>query len=288
MLGKSFHRNQCISFIESCFKKDGGFSPSVDGEPDVESTRFAIDTLSTLRHRAPVKGITVSFIKRCQTLSVGFSPTCLGAPALASTYYAVMALHTLKMKPRKIKKLVEWIQSLQTSDGGFRSNQESTTPPTIDDTFYAVRVLETFERGPIDPHKCSRYIYACQNIGGGFSNTVRGTPSIESTYCSLRSLRSLNAFIEDKSACESWVLSQSPFAAQCKIPQEELDLPSMYWSLHSLSLLKRKLKEEIKASDMILRCQRPDGGFGGLAMGGQSELWPTYCAVRSLKILKVI
>lgn len=59
-----------------------------------------------------------------------------------------------------------------------------------------------------------------------------------------------------------------------------------YWILHSLSLLKHEISQDLTRDviDFLRRCQSPHGGFGG-GPGQLPHLAPTYAAVLALCIL---
>lgn len=113
---------------------------------------------------------------------------------LVVTHDAVMTLTTLGFEIPNKKHLINWIQSSQTSEGGFRwspDNKSCSNHPDVWYTWAAVRILRVLGETPLDRKACLNWLNKLQNADGGFGDRPGWNSRIYSTYYAVDAIEML-------------------------------------------------------------------------------------------------
>src|SRR5690554_6099629 len=139
-------------YIEKRQAKDGGFVDDVAEQPvpkpensHLVITHDAVMTLSALELALPNPEAIIEWIRSCQVPSGGFKWNPISAeysnkPDVWYTWAAVMTLNALGSAPKDVAGCINWLNSLQNSDGGFGDRPGWTS--RIYSTYYAVHALD--------------------------------------------------------------------------------------------------------------------------------------------------
>ena len=69
-------------------------------------------------------------------------------------------------------------------------------------------------------------------------------------------------------------------------PEETPKVSSTYWAIHALRILGSKIQKTQQCRRWISNCQTEGGGFvSNPQTERKPEVWFTYCAIYSLKLL---
>lgn len=110
------------------------------------------------------------------------------------THHAVNLLRTLDIPIPNREALVAWIQSCQTSDGGFRWRPDHPSPSNRPDVWYtwaAVSALKALGAAPRDIGGCLRWLNSLQRADGGFGDRPGWLSRLYSTYHALDAIHLL-------------------------------------------------------------------------------------------------
>lgn len=112
-------------------------------------------------------------------------------PHVVTTYNAVMALSNLKISVLNRKECIQWLQSCQTADGGFKWNPKSESHSNQSDVWYtwaAIKALNTLGAKPSNSEKCVEWLNSLQNYDGGFGDRPGWDSRLYSTFYAVQSL----------------------------------------------------------------------------------------------------
>ncbi|MEP7363004.1 MAG: prenyltransferase/squalene oxidase repeat-containing protein, partial [Acidobacteriota bacterium] len=139
-------------FLER-LRPDGTFNntPAADGTGGhVMNTRWGLLAAEHLGMELPPAPGLAEWVRACQTDSGGFTwmpqPKLGAVDDLAYTWCALQVLEQLGAKPKDAGKCAAWIESLQTSEGGFQDRPDGEPNPLA--TFYALSCMQLLKHVP--------------------------------------------------------------------------------------------------------------------------------------------
>ncbi|MBO3754153.1 MAG: hypothetical protein FGF53_04655 [Candidatus Brockarchaeota archaeon] len=138
MLNLEQHREKIIEFILSLKNPDGGFGAV---ESSLNTTFYALKTLSTLNH--PVEGMldTLHFVRLHENPEGGFSLKPGAKPSfMEPTFMGLTCLRLLNEEPLYHDETLSFILGCQNTNGGFRRSLEHGIS-SFEYTFQAVSSL---------------------------------------------------------------------------------------------------------------------------------------------------
>lgn len=272
-------------FIEHCQNTDGGYGSSTGLPPNMESTRFAVNSLRLLE-MLPNIDQTVSWVMLHRKSGEGFSNTITSDTELAATYYAVRVLAIAKSSISEEEKCMDWINSHQRVDGGYAYPRNKRCSD-IDSTYYAFQSLHLLKRQIPNSSKCVIFLKELKTASGAFSSVIGDIPNMEATYCAVHILELLKRREYDRNKCMKWVLScQNPEGGFACRPTERPKLSATYWAVHTLILLGSAVPNIGKTIQWIRSCQTFEGGFAvANSKQRKPQMWLTYCAIHALRLL---
>lgn len=134
-------------------RPDGTFNntPASDGSGGhVMNTRWGLLAAEDLDMKLPPAPDLAAWVRACQLDSGGFTwmprPKLGAVDDLAYTWCALQILQQLGEKPDNAKRCAAWIESLQTSEGGFQDRPGGEPNPLA--TFYALSCLKLLNHVP--------------------------------------------------------------------------------------------------------------------------------------------
>lgn len=107
---------------------------------------------------------------------------------LIVTYNAVMTLNAMHYTIPEKEKTIDWIQSCQSPEGGFRWSPEHPSYSNQPDVWYtwtALKTLKTLGAVPRYEEACLNWLNSLQNADGGFGDRPGWNSRIYSTYYAL-------------------------------------------------------------------------------------------------------
>ncbi|MBO3800105.1 MAG: hypothetical protein FGF52_03525 [Candidatus Brockarchaeota archaeon] len=138
MLNLKQYREKIIEFILSLKNPDGGFGAA---ESSINSTFYALKTLSTLNHPIEEMLDTLNFVRLHENSEGGFSlKPGAKPPFMEPTHMGLMCLRLLKKEPLYPDATVNFILGCQNTNGGFRRSLEHGIS-SFEYTFQAVSSL---------------------------------------------------------------------------------------------------------------------------------------------------
>ncbi len=245
-------KTEHINWLKSLQGLDGGFSQIQGQASHITYTDFAVKALIELGGLDQIdKNELIKFVLSCQHSNGGFGHLSNQQPQAQLTYYGIMLLNELNALNRIDKqkqKHINWLKSLQRLDGGFWKGT-GTAQSNIDSTYFAVNAL--IELGGLD--KIDKI---------------------------------------DKNKLIKFVLScQHPNGGFGHLPNQQ---PYPQYTYNAIFLLRifGKLDEidkqkQQKHINWLKSLQQDDGGFGSGIKQEQSQINPTYYAVKTLMELGV-
>jgi len=143
------NRKEALAYVLARQKRDGSF---VDGDLGSVETRtshvvwtfYAIAIAESLNSDRPHKAACIEWLKSCQAKSGGFrwSPIESVHANYEDVWYAwaaVLALKSLDAEPNDVEKCIDWVNALQSADGGFADKPGWRS--RLYSTYYAVHIL---------------------------------------------------------------------------------------------------------------------------------------------------
>ena len=128
-----------INFVRSNQHPGGHFYAHV------AATAHAIRIHTALKATLPLERQCILWLRACQTPEGGFrfspdDPSPANRADIRYTFFALSALADLKAKPAHPQACIDWINSLQNSDGGF--GDQPGLPSRLASTYWAVQSLQ--------------------------------------------------------------------------------------------------------------------------------------------------
>lgn len=90
------------------------------------------------------------------------------------------------------KEYINWLESLQNSDGGFGMRPGTTS--FLEHTYIALRALKALKAAPLLVSKCKEFIVTSQAKDGGFGRQSITVPRLEYTYFATVSFKIINSW----------------------------------------------------------------------------------------------
>ncbi|MFH1762478.1 MAG: prenyltransferase/squalene oxidase repeat-containing protein, partial [bacterium] len=181
--------SQIIDFTKSLQKSDGGFNvlPNYD-----------------FLTGAPIDGkgnVDGNWLENHIVAWVNNFPAPPDRPAadypshLIETYAAVKILLKLGSDLPRSNEIINFVQSCQNSDGGFKYSPTDSFGNYSDIwyTWAAVTTLADLGAEPVNKDKCISWIESCHNIDGGYSDKPSYYSRLEATFYAVDALNLLNA-----------------------------------------------------------------------------------------------
>lgn len=175
------------------------FRDYVDGKfHDIPSLWNLIDAIKILEGEIKNRDFIEEFVLKRKTDAGGFesllgdreTPHSEKAHVIV-THDAVMIMNSLDIAIPDKEKIISWIQSLQTSEGGFRWNPKSESRSNKADVWYtwaAVKTLDVLGARPERVKDCMLWLNSLQNADGGFGDRPGWQSRIYSTYYAIHSM----------------------------------------------------------------------------------------------------
>lgn len=165
---------------------------------DMSSLWYMISAIEMLDGTITNPEYIQSYINARQVKNGGFvddvteKPTpSIREPHVVTTYNAVMALSNLRKPVLNKKECIQWIQSCQTSDGGFKWNPKAKSYGNQADVWYtwaAIKALKALDAEPKNLEKCIEWLNSLQNYDGGFGDRPEWNSRLYSTFYAIQSL----------------------------------------------------------------------------------------------------
>lgn len=153
LLGKSLPADMVPYFLERR-RSNGSINnaPAMSGgDGNILNTYWGLLGLNLFKHADLKIASTTEWIQSCQVANGGFTwqpnPKIGATDDVAYTWAALKSLEILKGKPKNTKECINYLLSLQNSDGGF-GNQPGL-PSTPMATYYAFEGLKTLNALPL-------------------------------------------------------------------------------------------------------------------------------------------
>jgi len=273
-------KQSLIQWLRSMQQPDGGFLEAVDyynnkllpwgSMSALEPTYWAVKTLKLLGAEPERPEQAVRFIRARQLESGAFDAYEIGwggaREALYSTFWAVAALKELGAPIPDSAKVVEWVKSMQDTEGrrgGFRLSVDNFNFSSTAGTYYGVRTLALLGARPKRALEVKRYLLSSygQEPDGGFElghgddwNNFDHYSLMQDTYMAVHTLQLLGMPLSDRDT-------------------------------------SRAARPATDCVNWITSLQNPDGGFARVGVTDQtplrspSEMRATWQAVKALKLL---
>ena len=275
----TMNTRMCGDFLQACQNADGGFGPSPGMGSEIESTRFAVDSLKGLGAPVPRQERLKSWASNEMKLII--ETRHKSKHLLGEMYYATRILVTLGLRIPEM--LLDKILDCRTDDGCFSSPGRR---PNIDDIYYACHTLAYLHVGQ-EAQCCADFIESCRNVDGGYSNRPGGASRLDTTYCAVHSCYLLTSPVTRRSECSKWIRGCREDGGFALRPRGHAHVAPMYWALATANLLGVNLSNKAMWN-WILAAQQRSGGFKCNPSSRQKpETWYTYCAIHAYKLLSL-
>jgi hypothetical protein len=138
LFGIQLPKNRIIEWLLRFKNRDGGFSS--EEHSNINSTYYAVASLTLLNVKIKDLGETVKFVRECEKAYGGFTLIPMNiTPYMEHTYYGVMTLDLLGETCRYPSQTIDFVQKCQNKNGGFARSDVGIS--TFENTFQAVSVL---------------------------------------------------------------------------------------------------------------------------------------------------
>jgi geranylgeranyl transferase type-2 subunit beta len=290
------NKEAATNYLLNCQNPDGGFGLHSGEESNLPGTCHTLLGLDVLKAVDKVdKENCTRYIIGLQHPDGGFSCPLSPSPNesdLKATCLAVLSLGILDdLDKMNETACIDYVIACQNPDGGFGFGPGEG--PNMMATGLATWALDTLGKlGLMDEDSCVDFIASCQDPEGGFKpNPNIPVPNAMGTGMAVLSLERLDRLdIVNRDLCVNFVAGLQreegnfSFASQ-SMPMMEEKVPKSaitYGALACLKTLDGLDEINLDASiSYIIRCQNPDGGFGG-CLGAKSDARDTAHGVMAL------
>ena len=122
---------------------DGGFG--VRGHSNLESTYYAISSLTNLGYKVKFRDRLLEYVRSCEKPSGGFTVLPENTrPYLEYTYFGMLTLDQLGERAKNPDNVIRFVLECQNLDGGFA--RSSLGMSMFENVFYAVKIIEKVGR----------------------------------------------------------------------------------------------------------------------------------------------
>jgi len=269
----------------------------------------------------------VKYIQERQNTDGGYT-FCRGAESNAQdTYYAIEILRLLNVQPRNTDRTVNFLKSLQHSDGRFDSVKvayfviaslshlgDSPVKPIdkyaesirsliedpqiqdvyieatseIESIYFAVNLLKR-HGSSLSTDQIQKRLLSMQNADGSFGS--ERFSRIASTYYALKTLKVIGYNIKRLPNVHHWIrqceVPSGGFKANPKESSTYIVMEDIYYGVKTLEALNEKCRYPRETLKLIAKFQNPNGGFRRSIFLGISDFESTYQAVSSIRSLLI-
>ena len=144
MLNLNVDQKEVAGWLISFRNGDGGFGAR--GHSNINSTYYAIASLSLLKTNMKDTYETLKFVRSCEKPHGGFTVIPINfTPYMEHTYCGVMTLDLFGEKSMYPQQTADWILSCQNRNGGFARSDLGISSMAY--TYYAITILQNLTRG---------------------------------------------------------------------------------------------------------------------------------------------
>lgn len=239
------------------------------------------------------------------------------------TFYALNILDILGVQPINVDKTINFLKSLQHSDGHFDSVKvayyviksllkfgEKTLKLPIDPIEYLPKLIESLESPfidiealsevesiymlvdlctalniKLDSEKITEAIFRIKNSDGSFGSAKRS--KMASTFYTLGTLKNLGYDVSGLADTLKWIRKHEyaggGFTHAPRAAPTYLE--DTYFGIKSLEILNERIAYPRETLMFVARFQNPNGGFRRSIFLGISDFESTYQALSSIKVL---
>ncbi len=168
---------------------------------DVSTLWYMVGAIRLLDGNVSNKEYVTNYLNARQAENGGFVDDVTANPLptnskanLITTGHAVLTLKSIDVEIMNAKKCIQWLQSCQTKQGGFKYNPDSKEQSNHADIWYtwmAIKTLKALNAKPKNVQKCIEWINSLQNDDGGFGDMPQWNSRIYSTYYAVSALDEL-------------------------------------------------------------------------------------------------
>ncbi len=223
-----------------------------------------------------------TFLVSCQNPAGGFGAVPNSSSSVVDTYAAIESLTELdKLLQMNQTSAVQWLQALQTNEGGFASQigvdafLRSYAPmyafvvdfildesePSTEATCFALAALARLQAGPLNRTTVRLWLLAAQNADGGFPFNIGIRSDAVSTFYGVQALALINRKPYSPSACIDFLkgcqMSDGGFSFYPLIG-EYLNMSYLFVSFtvaKGIYLLNTQPNDVFGAMDWFLTCE---------------------------------
>lgn len=124
---------RAIAYLIKAQNEDGGYGFANSAASDVDDTAAVMQALASAgRLSSPAVRRAISYLRKAQRADGGFGQMQAGDSNAQSTAFAIQGLIAVGRNPRKFKRTrspIEYLKTLQASDGSFRYSRTSMQTP---------------------------------------------------------------------------------------------------------------------------------------------------------------
>jgi energy-coupling factor transport system substrate-specific component len=124
---------RAVRYLLRVQNNDGGFGFSTNAASDVDDTGSALQAIAAAgRRHSPAVGRAVRYLRKAQRPDGGFGQMLVSDSNAQSTAFAIQGFVAAGRNPRKLKRTrtpIEYLKSLQASDGSIRYSRTSAQTP---------------------------------------------------------------------------------------------------------------------------------------------------------------
>ncbi|MBR9690941.1 hypothetical protein GOV08_04625 [Candidatus Woesearchaeota archaeon] len=267
-----------------------GFKSSFrDSDADLSSTYAVIYSLNHLGFDIPNKNGVIAYLKDHQNEDGGFGlqtnrkSGIFWTSTLTHTRRGLEALDILGEKPDFYERAISFVQSRQSSSGGF-SNKIGESPK-VTATYNSILSFEILEKQLNNIEAVENFIKNNQKPNGGFTEySLDNKEGIHTTYYAAASLDKIKKRYDDEKMvgyAKQFIDSRLD-GGFGNYPGLESTLRSTFNAVSSLNLIGKKPLNKTLAIDFIESFRNPDGGYG---QNRESNVEATYRAALTLTLL---
>jgi hypothetical protein len=263
--------DRTAGYIESCQVEDGGYffariPPSPAGD-----TYYAVKSLQVLGRQPGNRDAVIGWLRESATEGLLANPK--------GVFFLVEAGLALGLPKAELRGWTSRLRDFANPEGGFGSwrNVDVEVASELDITYRAVTTL--LDLGvELDRDALLRFVYRFINRDGGFG--TNGLSTLASTYYAVQMLARLGSGKDELETTVRWLGRREAI-------WDMLYLEQVHRLVMGLTTLREPVRERQRAIDLILDCQRANGGFAR-ARFGIPTLEYTHYALETLAALEVM
>ncbi len=261
-----------------------------DRDSDLSATYNAIKSLKLLGAAIPNEQGVIEYLRNHQNFDGGFGyqtnrkQEIFWISTSLHTYRGLEALRLMGEEPEFMQEATEFLQSLQTGEGGFSKNKLSSIGSTSD-TFDAIMALKSLEAESLRPGDSIIFLRNNQKGDGGFvENAFDTKEGPHSTYWGIAALKELGETLTGNLA-QKFIMEYSKSENDGGFgnrPGSGSNIRFTFDAVFALNLIGKEPLDRDIVINYIIDQRNPDGGYG---VNGISSTESTYRCVYSLMLL---